>query len=56
MANQLFQTQIPKLSKDNYENWYIKKKALLGSQDLWKLVNNRYQEYTKQEKVTLTAN
>ncbi|XP_020108580.1 uncharacterized protein LOC109724243 [Ananas comosus] len=49
MATQLLQTQIPKLVKDNYENWCIQMKALLGSQDLWELVKIGYQEYTEQE-------
>ena len=31
MANQLLQTQIPKLSKDNYKNWCIQIKVLLDS-------------------------
>ena len=31
-------------------------KALLDYQDLWELVNNGYQEYTKQDEAALTAN
>ncbi|XP_058110866.1 uncharacterized protein LOC131253745 [Magnolia sinica] len=40
------QPQIPKLSKDNYENWCIQMKALFGSQDLWDIVSDGLDEST----------
>ncbi|KAA8524585.1 hypothetical protein F0562_011008 [Nyssa sinensis] len=55
MANTLFQQQMPKLSKDNYESWSIQIKALFGSQDLWELVTDGYTEPTQQEEAAYTA-
>ncbi|XP_020258740.1 uncharacterized protein LOC109835162 [Asparagus officinalis] len=43
MAN-MIQPQILKLIKTNYDNWSIQVKVLLGSQDLWELVENVYTE------------
>ncbi|GMQ03825.1 hypothetical protein CsSME_00049475 [Camellia sinensis var. sinensis] len=42
--NNFFQPQLPKLSKENYENWSIQMQVLLASQDLWKLVDREYDE------------
>ncbi|KAA8537373.1 hypothetical protein F0562_026940 [Nyssa sinensis] len=55
MANTLFQQQMPKLSKDNYESWSIQIKVLFGSQDLWELVTDGYTEPTQQEEAAYTA-
>ncbi|XP_074342995.1 uncharacterized protein LOC141680762 [Apium graveolens] len=38
MENAMSQGQMPKFTKDNYENWCIRMKAILGANDVWKLV------------------
>ncbi|KAG8490236.1 hypothetical protein CXB51_015362 [Gossypium anomalum] len=43
MAN-MIQPQIPKLTKTNYGNWSIQMRALLGFQDCWDVVKERYVE------------
>lgn len=40
----MIQPQIPKLAKTNYDNWSIQMKILLGSQDLWEIVEDGYDE------------
>ena len=35
---------IPKLTKDNYDNWCIRLKAFLGSQECIKIVEYDYDE------------
>ncbi|XP_021980472.1 uncharacterized protein LOC110876613 [Helianthus annuus] len=38
------QTQIPKLSGQNYFHWHIQMKVLLESQDLWTIIEEGYRE------------
>ncbi|KAJ0967664.1 hypothetical protein J5N97_024581 [Dioscorea zingiberensis] len=49
MASNLLQAQVPKLVKDNYASWQIQMKALLGSQELWEIVTEGYEEPTAEQ-------
>ena len=45
--------QFSRLTKDNYGTWCIRMKAMLGSQKVWDLVVNGYDE--PEDENTLTA-
>nr|XP_033512614.1 uncharacterized protein LOC117277294 [Nicotiana tomentosiformis] len=41
--------QHPRLTKDNYEKWCLRMKVILGSQDLWEIVDSGYTEPDNEE-------
>ncbi|XP_048331631.2 uncharacterized protein LOC107434507 [Ziziphus jujuba] len=40
--NDMVSFQVPTFNKNNYDNWSIKIKALLGTQDMWEIVEKCY--------------
>ena len=54
-TNNIVNSQVPKLSKNNYEGWAIQIRALFGSQGLWELIIDGFIEPTTEVEVTYTA-
>ncbi|GMI83839.1 hypothetical protein HRI_002053200 [Hibiscus trionum] len=61
MANNgMYPFQTPRLTKDNYENWCLRMKALLGAQDAWEITHKGFESpqneasLSRQEKEALT--
>ena len=54
-TNNLINPQVPKLLKDNYENWSIQMKTLFGSQELWELIIDGFKEPTPEVEAAYTA-
>ncbi|BAT83736.1 hypothetical protein VIGAN_04093800 [Vigna angularis var. angularis] len=54
MANFANSVSLPQLSKKvNYDNWSVQMRALLGSQDVWDVVESGYEEPTDDEAQTV---
>ncbi|XP_070057543.1 uncharacterized protein [Nicotiana tomentosiformis] len=50
MANNgMLSFQYPYLTKDNYEKWCLRMKAIVGSQDVWEIVDRGYAKFDNEE-------
>ena len=54
-TNNLINSQVPKLLKDNYDSWSIQMKALFGSQELWELIIDGVKEPTPEVEAAYTV-
>ncbi|KAJ0981219.1 hypothetical protein J5N97_009474 [Dioscorea zingiberensis] len=50
--NNMFPLQFPKLTKENYENWCIRIRALLGSQDVSEIAEKGCEQSVNEEALT----
>ncbi|XP_070020812.1 uncharacterized protein [Nicotiana sylvestris] len=41
--------QYPRLTKDNYEKWCLRMKVILGSQDVWEIIDRGYAKPDNEE-------
>ncbi|KAK6124791.1 hypothetical protein DH2020_041464 [Rehmannia glutinosa] len=48
--------QFPHLTKENYEKWYLRMKVLLGSQDVWEVVEKGYEKPQNEATLSPTEN
>ncbi|KAJ4788299.1 polyprotein [Rhynchospora pubera] len=44
---------LPRLMKNNYDNWCIQMRALLGAQEVWEIVEDGYQEHADTTALTV---
>lgn len=56
MANVTSEIPLPRLTKTNYGNWSIQMKTLIGSYDVWEVVENGFEEPTDTTGYTVTQN
>ncbi|KAL5555607.1 hypothetical protein UlMin_037843 [Ulmus minor] len=52
MANSVASFQVPTLNNNNYDNWSIKMKALLGAHDVWDIVEKGFSEPENEDALT----
>ncbi|KAK2988263.1 hypothetical protein RJ640_003134 [Escallonia rubra] len=55
-SNNQPQTQVPRLTKQNYDMWCIQLKAILGSLDLWELIEDGFAEPKSAEAEAILSN